>query len=192
MVITRCHCSQAYRCGCQFASVCELSLSFVWVEPILPGVAGACAFSLLKGRDELFHVAFAYAASFEPWHLNVLNRYSLTHMDSSSRWSFRILRRIRSSKIKGIRWNLTKCAKAPQKRGIVQCSQYARNVNWPCHEWNEVTAWADSLLNSHDKFRRVAPRYLMTVFLMPRRKAVGSPRASTGSRPHSRNPRVRT
>ena len=66
LVTTRCHCSQARRYGCQFANVCELSLSFVWVEPIPPGVAGACALSLLKGRDELFHVAFAYAASFGP------------------------------------------------------------------------------------------------------------------------------
>lgn len=40
-------------CAWQSANMRELSLSFVCVEPIPPGVAGACALTFFKGRDEL-------------------------------------------------------------------------------------------------------------------------------------------
>jgi len=51
---------------CKFASMRELSLSFVCVEPMQPGVAGACAFLPSKSRGELIQAAFAYAVSFGP------------------------------------------------------------------------------------------------------------------------------
>lgn len=183
---TRCHYSRAHRCACQFANMRELSLSFVCVELMPLGVTGACALSLFKGRDELFRAALAYATSFGPRCLNG-NRNNPTHVNL---WSRRSSISRQSSDRQGSKEfaGILRNGRTPQKREAVQWSQYARSVNWPYREWNEVTAWAKPLLNGHDKFRRAAPRYLMTVFLTPRRKAAGSPRASTGShRPHSRN-----